>query len=78
MSKTVVLKERPGQRALVLSTDGVAALEQWMQLYDRMLGTVEAGPDFASASLMAKNAATGLALHVRAALDVANTPAEGE
>ncbi|UST77216.1 hypothetical protein [Pseudomonas siliginis] len=72
MSNTVSLTVHPGQQALVLSTDGVLALQRWERLRDRANGMTEGGAEFAAACLLAKDAASDLALLVRAAVDVAN------
>lgn len=72
MSDTVSLTVLQGQQALVLSTDGVLALQRWIRLNDRANAMTGGGAEFAAACLMAKDAASDLALHVRAAVDVAN------
>lgn len=73
MSNTVNLTVLSGQQAIVLSTDGVLALQRWTRLRDTLLDMEDAGPDFANAALRMKDAANELALHVRAAVDVASS-----
>lgn len=71
MNKQVTLNVNLGQQALVLTSDGLQALNRWMAIHDALLDLDEAGPDFLSASQVLKNAAQDLAIHVRAAYDQA-------
>ncbi|AZE48387.1 hypothetical protein C4K04_2715 [Pseudomonas chlororaphis] len=71
MSTTKTLTVLPGQLALVLSNDGVNALARYEQVRAVALSTDATDASYARVSGALSQAADSLALHVRAAADLA-------